>query len=86
VIEEAKLVVGTPTVIANKPSGSKELAESVSHEFTHGARVVVVRNHGVVAGGKDLHHARAIIESLEEWAKIQTIARIFGGPHSYLEV
>ena len=85
VIEEAQIVVGTPVVIANKPSGSKDLAESVAHEFAGGARVVVVKNHGVVAGGKDLHHARAIIESLEEWAKIVTIARIFGGPRNYLE-
>jgi ribulose-5-phosphate 4-epimerase/fuculose-1-phosphate aldolase len=85
VIEEARIVVGTPVVIANKPSGSKDLAESVAHEFAGGARVVVVKNHGVVAGGKDLHHARAIIESLEEWAKILTIARIFGGPRNCLE-
>jgi len=85
VIEEARIVVGTPVFVANRPSGSKELAESVSREFAQGARVVIVRNHGVVAGAKDLQHARAIIESLEEWAKILTIARIFGGPRSYLE-
>ncbi len=85
VIEEARIVVGTPTVIPNKPSGSKDLAESVEHAFANGARVVIVKNHGVVAGGKDLHHARAIIESLEEWAKTLTIARIFGGPCDYLE-
>lgn len=85
VIEEAQIVVGTPVVIANKPSGSKDLAESVAHEFAQGARVVIVKNHGVVAVGKDLHHARAIIESLEEWAKILTIARVFAGPRDYLE-
>ncbi|HEY7734790.1 MAG TPA: class II aldolase/adducin family protein [Nitrososphaera sp.] len=85
VIEEARIVVGTPVVIANKPSGSKDLAESVARQFALGARVIVVKNHGVVAGGKDLHHARAMIESLEEWAKILAIARIFGGPRDYLE-
>jgi len=84
VIEEAKIVVGTPVVIANDPSGSKELAESVANAFQSGTRAVVIKNHGVVAGGADVHHARAIIESLEEWAKILTIARLHGGARDYL--
>jgi L-fuculose-phosphate aldolase len=33
VIEEAKIVVGELAVIANRPSGSIELAEAVSVEF-----------------------------------------------------
>lgn len=85
VIEEAKIVVGEPAVIANRPSGSIELAEAVSGEFKRGARAVVVKNHGVIAGGMDIHHARAIVESLEEWAKILTVARIFGGVRDYLD-
>jgi L-fuculose-phosphate aldolase len=85
VIEEAKIVVGEPAVIANRPSGSIELAEAVSGEFKKGARAVVVKNHGVIAGGMDIHHARAIVESLEEWAKILTVARIFGGVRDYLD-
>ncbi len=85
VIEEAKIVVGEPAVIANRPSGSIELAEAVSAEFKKGARAVVVKNHGVIAGGMDIHHARAIVESLEEWAKILTVARIFGGVRDYLD-
>ncbi len=85
VIEEAKIVVGEPAVIANRPSGSIEMAEAVSVEFKKGARAVVVKNHGVIAGGMDIHHARAIVESLEEWAKILTVARIFGGVRDYLD-
>jgi L-fuculose-phosphate aldolase len=85
VIEEAKIVVGEPAVIANRPSGSIELAEAVSGEFKKGAHAVVVKNHGVIAGGTDIHHARAIVESLEEWAKILTVARIFGGVRDYLD-
>ena len=80
VIEEwAKIVVGEPAVIGNRPSGSIELAEAVSIEFKKGARAVVIKNHRVIAGGMNIHHARAIVESLEEWAKILTVARIFGG-------
>jgi len=85
VIEEAKIVVGELAVIANRPSGSIELAEAVSVEFKKDARAVVIKNHGVIAGGMDIHHARAIVESLEEWAKILTVARIFGGVRDYLD-
>ena len=28
----------------------------------------------------DIHKARAVVESLEEWAKVWTIAKLFGGP------
>ena len=33
VIEEAQIVVGEPVIISNKPSGSNDLAESVSLAF-----------------------------------------------------
>jgi L-fuculose-phosphate aldolase len=75
VIEEAKIVVGQPVIISNKPSGSKDLAESVSGAFQKGGgatRAVAIKNHGVVAVGKDIHQARAVVESLEEWVKILT--------------
>ena len=85
VIEEAKIIVGEPAVIANRPSGSAELAKAVSNEFKKGARAVVIKNHGVVAGGNSIAHARAIVESLEEWAKILTVAQVFGGPSDWLD-
>ncbi len=84
VIEEAKIVVGTPSIIANAPSGSDKLARAVGEAFRTGARAVVIRNHGVIAGGSDIHHARAIVESLEEWAKILTISKAFGGVRKFL--
>ena len=85
VIEEAKIVAGYPAVIANKPSGSTGLARAVSGEFKKGTRAVVIKNHGVVAGGEDIDHARAIVESLEEWAKILTVAQVFGGASDWLD-
>jgi L-fuculose-phosphate aldolase len=85
VIEEAKTVVGEPAVIANRPSGSAELAKAVSDEFRRDTRVVVIKNHGVVAGGNDIHHARAIVESLEEWSKILMVVQVFGGASSWLD-
>ena len=85
VIEEARIVVGEPAVIENRPSGSTGLAEAVAGEFKKGIRAVIIKNHGVVAGGTDIHHARAIVESLEEWAKILTIAQAFDGSRDYLD-
>jgi L-fuculose-phosphate aldolase len=84
VIEEAKIVVDTPAVISNRPSGSKALAEAVAREFKAGARAVVVRNHGVVAAGTSIHHTRAVVESLEEWSKILAVTRLFGGAKYFL--
>lgn len=46
---------------------------------------VTVRNHGVVTIGNDIHKARAVVESLEEWAKIWTITKLFGGPKYVLD-
>ena len=87
IIEEAKIVVGNPVIIPNKPSGSIELANIVSNAFFEGedkqeeqVRAVIIRNHGVVSIGNNIYQARAVIESLEEWAKIYTLSKVFGGP------
>jgi L-fuculose-phosphate aldolase len=56
VIEEAKFVVGRPVIISNKPSGSEDLAMSVSDAFQDVAtRAIIIKNHGVVAIGRDIH-------------------------------
>jgi ribulose-5-phosphate 4-epimerase/fuculose-1-phosphate aldolase len=45
---------------------------------------VIIKNHGVVAVRNNIHEARAVIEALEEWAKILTIIKTFGGPRFIL--
>jgi L-fuculose-phosphate aldolase len=84
IIEEAKIIVGNPIVVSNKPSGSAALANIVSNVFKDQnektVRAIIIKNHGVVAVGNDIHQARAVVEALEEWAKILTISKIFGGP------
>ncbi len=86
IIEESKIVVRNPIIIPNKPSGSIELAKTVSKAFEQRdnsgdeTRAVIIRNHGVVTVGNSIHQARAVVEALEEWAKILTISKIFGGP------
>jgi len=88
IIEEAKIVVGNPVIIPNKPSGSTEFANIVSEAFGQGRgklRAAIIKNHGVVAIGSNIHQARAVVEVLEEWAKILTISKIFGGPKYVLD-
>jgi ribulose-5-phosphate 4-epimerase/fuculose-1-phosphate aldolase len=90
IIEEAKIVVGNTVIMPNKPSGSIELANTVLNAFEgegkkgekeeEQVRAVIIRNHGVVSIGNNIYQARAVVESLEEWAKIYTISKIFGGP------
>ena len=78
VLEEAKIVVGDPVIIENVPSGSVELATNVSRCFENSSvRAVIIKNHGVVAVGKNLDQARSVVESLEEWSKVLTVCRIF---------
>ena len=85
VIEEAKIVVGNPVIIKHLPSGSAKLAQEVSSIFgSSKTKAVIIRNHGIVAVGGDIDEARAIVESLEEWAKILTVAKIFGGAKYHL--
>ena len=71
-------MVGDPVIIENVPSGSVELATNVSRCFENSSiRAVIIKNHGVVAVGKNLDQARSVVESLEEWSKVLTVCRIF---------
>jgi L-fuculose-phosphate aldolase len=88
VLEEAKIIVGNPVIVPGKPSGSSELAHLVSEVIEEGRgkiRAVIIRNHGIVAIGSNIHQARAVVEALEEWAKILTVSKIFGGPKYTLD-
>ena len=40
-------------------------------------RAVIIKNPGVVPVGKNLDEARSIVDSLEEWAKIFIVRKIF---------
>jgi L-fuculose-phosphate aldolase len=62
------------------------LANIVSKAFGKGSgntRAVIIKNHGAV--GSNIYQTRAVVEALEEWAKILTISKIFCGPKYVLE-
>jgi len=78
VIEEADIIVGEPIIVENVPSGSVDLASNVSKCFNdNSVRAVIIKNHGVVVIGENLDKARSVVESLEEWAKVLTVSKIF---------
>jgi len=78
IIEEADIIVGDPIIIDNVPSGSIDLASNVSRCFRDNkVRAVIIKNHGVVAIGKNLDKARSVVESLEGWSKVLTVSKIF---------
>ncbi len=45
--------------------GSEELAKAVSEKFAEGCNVVIMKNHGIVAGGRSLEVALELAESTE---------------------
>jgi ribulose-5-phosphate 4-epimerase/fuculose-1-phosphate aldolase len=47
-------------------------------------KAVIIRNHGVVVIRNNVYQANTVIESLEEWAKIHAISKVFSGPKDLL--
>ena len=64
IIEEAKIVVGDPVIIPNKPSGSIELANIVSRAFGHGEKTKSSYNYKSWSCScwKQYHQARDVVE------------------------
>jgi len=69
-----------PIVEYHRP-GSHELAEAVV-ERLGGGRAVLLRNHGVLAVGRNVQEACAVASAVEETAKIQFIAMLVGRPRT----
>lgn len=76
VLEEARAVIGEPVIVPLKRSGSEALAKIVSKAFGKKVWAVIIKRHGVVAAGKDIPSARAVVESLEEWAKVISYSKL----------
>lgn len=58
--------------------GSKELVAQTSKYFAAN-NVILMQNHGVIAGGKDLQEAFLKLETCESYAKTIICAEILGG-------
>lgn len=70
--------VGKLALAAYATPGSMALGESIALEFKQGANAVILENHGVCVGGKDLLSAFTAFEALERCAEIEIIANRLG--------
>jgi len=62
--------------------GSEELGENIAREFERDIDIVLLENHGVCIGAKDMFTAFMMFETLEYTAKLEIIARKIGRPNS----
>ena len=58
--------------------GTEELKENIANEFRNGKIVVLMENHGAVAGGENLIEAFELFELLEKICLIQRNASLMG--------
>ncbi len=62
--------------------GSPELGENMFAEFSKGADVVFLENHGVCVGGENLLVAYQLFETIEFSAKLDLLSRKLGEPRA----
>ena len=62
--------------------GSRELGENIGREFDRGVNIVLLENHGVCIGAKDLFDAFMKFETLEYSASLEILARKIGTPRT----
>jgi L-fuculose-phosphate aldolase len=77
-IPNIKLICGDISIAPYAVPGSELLGENISAEFGKGADVVMLENHGVVIGAKDILKAFMAFETLEYCAMLSISARELG--------
>lgn len=77
-IREWDEICGTAGYAGYATPGNAAMAGRVAPEFTKGHDVVIMENHAVVAGGKDLAEALARLETLENCARTTHAAGFIG--------
>jgi len=79
-IPTARLICGDITMAPYALPGSQHLGDNISAELGKGYNVVVLENHGVVIGAKDIFTAFMAFETLEFCARLQLSAMTLGTP------
>ena len=79
IIPDAKLLCGKITYAGYALPGSDKLGENIAAEFEKGINTVMLENHGVVIGAKDLFSAFMNFETLDYLARVQINASTIGG-------
>ena len=79
IIPDATLLCGKITYAGYALPGSERLGENIAGEFLGGVNTVMLENHGVVIGAKDLFSAFMQFETLDYLARLQINAATIGG-------
>jgi len=79
IIPDAKLLCGKITYAGYALPGSDKLGQNIAAEFAKGINTVMLENHGVVIGAKDLFSAFMNFETLDYLARVQINAATIGG-------
>jgi len=78
VTAEASMILKRVKILPFKRPGSEELSKMVGKNIAD-RNVLILRRHGVIGIGSNLDEARAVVETIEEDAIVQTVMRIFRG-------
>lgn len=62
--------------------GSEELGDNIAAEFEKGFNIVLLENHGVCIGAKDMFTAFMMFETLEYTANLEILAYRLGKPNA----
>jgi L-fuculose-phosphate aldolase len=79
IIPDARILCGDIAIAAYACPGSAKLGENISGEFEKGVNTVLLENHGVVVGAKNLFSAFMRFETLDYLARLQINAGTLGG-------
>jgi L-fuculose-phosphate aldolase len=85
IIPQAWEVCGEVGYAPYKLPSSEMLGESIAAQFAEGFDSVIMENHGVVVGGKDLAQAYQRLETLEFCARTQLYGQTLGQCHPLSE-
>ena len=65
IVPHLKEIIGPVGYAGYEPPGSEKLSANIAEEFSGGANAVIMENHGVVVGGKNVIDAFVRFEALE---------------------
>ncbi|MBE5766919.1 MAG: class II aldolase/adducin family protein [Clostridiales bacterium] len=81
-IANAKLVCGNVAMAKYDVPGSEQLGANIAEKFAEGYNTVMMENHGVICGAKDLFRAFMAFETLDFCGRLEIKANKVGTPRS----
>ncbi len=81
-VPNAALVCGKVAMAKYGVPGSEQLGRNIAEKFAEGFNTVLMENHGVICGAKDLYRAFMSFETLESLSRIELDALKLGTPRS----